>query len=129
MRFITAKQKLFITLTHYASRFLGHGGLIVYTIRFYFNKNSVIVLLSLSLASWAQEIGIHPGVLLVVMLMAVEFWFLPHQSSSYQIAYYSTDEKAFSHSQARKLMIAKLFVSLIAIAISVPYWRIIGLIR
>jgi len=103
--------------------------LIVYFVRFYFNKNSVVVLLTLSLASWAQEIGIHPGVLLLVMLMAIESWFLPHQSPSYQIAYYSTDEKAFSHAQARKLMIAKFFTSLIAIALSVPYWRMLGFIR
>ena len=103
--------------------------LIVYIVRFYFNKNSVIVLLSLSLGSWATEIGIHPGVLLLVMLMAVESWFLPHQAPSYQIAYYSTDEKAFSHAQARKLMIAKFLVSLIAISLSIPYWRMLGLIR
>ena len=37
--------------------------------------------------------------------------------------------KAFSHAQARKLMIAKFFVSLLAIALSIPYWRMLGLIR
>ena len=103
--------------------------LIVYVVRLYLNKNSVIVLLSLSLAAWVQDIGIHEGVLLLVMLMAIESWFLPHQTPSYQIAYYSTDEKAFSHAQARKLMFAKFVVSLIAIAISIPYWRMLGLIH
>jgi len=122
-------RPILLPVSDHPVAFLIFVALIVYVVRFYFNKNSVIVLLSLSLTSWAQEIGIHPGVLLLVMLMAIESWFLPHQTPSYQIAYYSTDEKAFSHSQARKLMIAKFFVSLIAIAISVPYWQMLGLIR
>ena len=72
--------------------------------------------------------GIHPGVLLLAILMAIESWFLPYQTDSYQIVYYSTEEKAFSHAQARKLMVAKFFASLLALTLSVPYWKILGLI-
>ena len=83
----------------------------------------------LVLGPWAPTVGIHPGVLLLTVLMSLEAWFLPYQNSSYQITYYSTDEKAFSHAQARKLMIVKFITSLLAIAISVPYWRVLGFIR
>jgi anion transporter len=103
--------------------------LLVYGVRFLLNKTSAVVLFMLVLGSWSQNAGIHPGVLLLTVLIALESWFLPYQTPSYQIAYYSTDEKAFSHAQARKLMIVKFIVSLLAIVISVPYWKLLGLVR
>jgi di/tricarboxylate transporter len=103
--------------------------LLVYLMRFLLNKTATVILLMLGLTPWAQDMGIHPGVLLITILMALDSWFLPYQSASYQISYYSTDEKAFSHGQARKLMIAKLFASLLALILSVPYWRMLGLIK
>jgi hypothetical protein len=83
----------------------------------------------LTLTAWAQNLGIHPGVLLLTVLMAIDSWFFPYQSDVYQITYFSTDERAFSHAQARKLMYAKLVVSLLAITISVFYWRMLGFIH
>ncbi len=109
--------------------FLTAVSLLIYCLRLFLNKTPTVILLTFSLASWAQDIGIHPGVLLISMLMAIDSWFLPYQTLSYQIAYYSTDEKAFSHAQARKLMAAKFLVSLLAIAMSVPYWRMLGFIK
>ena len=109
--------------------FLMIVNLLVYFLRFFLNKTTVVILSILSLTPWAQDMGIHPGVLLLTILMGTESWFLPYQTDSYQIVYYSTNEKAFSHAQARKLMVAKLFASLLAIAISVPYWRMLGLIK
>jgi di/tricarboxylate transporter len=79
--------------------------LAVYTISFFLRRTPTVILLMLSLTSWAQDMGIHPGVLLLSILMTIDSWFLPYQSDSYQITYYSTGEKAFSHAQARKLMI------------------------
>jgi anion transporter len=101
----------------------------VYGLRFLLKKPATVVLLLVTLTHMAQEIGIHPGVLLITILIAIEAWFLPYQTDSYQIAYYSTEEKAFSHAQGRKLMIVKFFVSFLTIAASVPYWRMLGFIR
>jgi di/tricarboxylate transporter len=109
--------------------FLMIVNLLAYFMRFFLNKTTVVILSILSLTPWAQDMGIHPGVLLLTILMGTESWFLPYQTDSYQIVYYSTDEKAFSHAQARKLMVAKFFASLLAITISVPYWRMLGLIK
>ncbi len=116
-------------VSFHALAFLLAVALIVYLVRFFLRKPPAAILLMLTLMPWAQEIGIHPGVLLITILIAIEAWFLPYQTDSYQIAYYSTDEKAFSHAQARKLMVAKFFASLLAIAISIPYWRMLGFIR
>jgi len=109
--------------------FLVAVNLLVYFLRFLLNKTTTVILSVLTLTPLAQELGIHPGVLLLAVLMGTESWFLPYQTDSYQIVYYSTEEKAFSHAQARKLMVAKFLASLLAIAISVPYWRMLGLIK
>ena len=113
----------------YPTVFLVVVALMVYFVRFFFNNSSTLIFLSIILIPAAQSIGIHPGVLLLTILMAIESWFLPYQGNTYLIAYYSTDEKAFSHAQARKLMVAKFISSLLAIAISVPYWKMLGLIH
>lgn len=102
---------------------------LVYLVRFLLGRFPTIVLFTLVLAPWAQGIGIHPGVLLLCVLMALETWFFPYQTANYLLAYYSTDEKAFSHAQARKLMVVKFVASLLAVAISIPYWRMLGWIR
>jgi len=102
--------------------------LIVYALRFLLKKAPLVVLCMVILTPMAQHVGIHPGVLLLTILISIESWFLLYQTDSYQIAYYSTDEKAFSHAQGIKLMVFKFFVSLLAIAISVPYWRMLGFI-
>jgi len=103
--------------------------LIVYFVRLFLKKIPAVILLMLTLTPLAEANGIHPGVLLITILLAVESWFLPYQTDSYQVAYYSTDGKSFSHLQARQLMIAKFFTSLFAVAISVPYWEMLGYIR
>ena len=109
--------------------FLAAVTILLYLVRIFLNKTPTAILFTLSLAPWAQDIGIHPGVLLITILLAVECWFLPYQTISYQIAYYSTDGKAFSHAQARKLMVVKFVTSLVSLAVSVPYWQMLGLIR
>jgi anion transporter len=109
--------------------FLAAVTIVVYLVRIFLNKTPTVILFTLSLAPWAQDIGIHPGVLLISILIASDCWFLPYQTISYQIAYYSTDGKAFSHAQARKLMVVKFAVALLTLAVSIPYWRMLGLIR
>jgi anion transporter len=102
----------------------------VYFIRFFLGKTPTVILLStLGLSSWAQELGVHPGVLLITILMANESWFLLSQNDAYQIAFYSTDGNAFSHAQARKLMVVRCAANFLALGLSVPYWKLLGSIR
>jgi anion transporter len=103
--------------------------LLTYFVRFFLVKTPTVILLTLAVMSSARDLGIHPGVLLLTVLMAVESWFLPYQTPSYQITYCTTEGKAFSHAQARKLMVAKFIASILAVSISVPYWKLLGLIQ
>jgi hypothetical protein len=99
--------------------------LLVYLARVFLRREATLALLMLSLTPWAQNMGIHPGVLLMTILVACEGWFLIYQDNSYLLTYYSVEEKAFSHAQARKLMVVKLISCFLVIAVSVPYWKLL----
>lgn len=101
---------------------------LVYLVRLFLLATPTVVVLMLTLSSWAQGLGIHPGILLITILMAVETWFFPYQQFSYLLARDLTGNR-FSHSQARKLLIAKVLASYAALVISVPYWRALGLMQ
>jgi anion transporter len=98
-------------------------------VRFVLNKFAAIILLALALTPLGQQLGVHPGVILLVILLNLDVWFFPYQLDVYQIAYFGTGEQGFSHAQGRRFMAAKLVVSLVAVAVSVPWWRALGFIR
>ena len=102
--------------------------LVTIAVRFVLNKFAATILLVLALTPLGQQLGVHPGVILLVILLSLDVWFFPYQLDVYQIAYFGTGEQGFSHSQGRRLMVAKLVVSLAAVAVSVPWWRALGLI-
>ena len=78
------------------------------------------VRLMYSSCAMGLNIGIHPGIILLTICMATECFLLPYQDGPYQIAYSSTDGQAFSHVQARKVLIAKFIATLAALALSIP---------
>ena len=97
--------------------------------RLFLRKAAAVVLLTVTFIPIGQSVGVHPGVLLLTILMASECFFLPYQDGPYQIAYSSTEGKAFSHRQARRVLTAKLIATLLAVAVSVPYWTMLGFIE
>jgi DASS family divalent anion:Na+ symporter len=102
--------------------------LLVWCARLFIRKSAVVAFFALALVPLARDFAIHPGVLLLTIVMACECFFLPYQDGPYQIAYSSTNGLAFSHDQARRILLAKCFATLGAVAISIPYWRTLGLI-
>jgi anion transporter len=96
--------------------------------RLFLRKSAVVTFFTLTLVPLAQDLAIHPGVLLLTILMASECFFLSYQDGPYQIAYSSTKGLAFSHDQARKILLARCIATFAAVAISIPYWRMLGLI-
>jgi di/tricarboxylate transporter len=117
-------------LFYFSSRpefFLAAVLLLVYAVRFVLHKSPVVLLLMVGLMPWAQSLQIHPGLLVITILLGLECWFLPYQTDSYLIAYSSTGGNAFSHRQAQKVMALKFITSFLALAVSIPYWRALGL--
>ena len=103
--------------------------LLVYVVRIVLHKAPVMVIFMVGLVPWAESLQIHPGALLITILLGIECWFLPYQTDSYLIAYSSSGGNAFSHRQGRKVMLLKVFASFLALLISIPYWKALGLIQ
>jgi hypothetical protein len=109
--------------------FLAVVSLAVYFIRFFLAKTPTVILIHSRIKFLGARVGGASRVLLITVLMANESWFLLYQNDAHQIAYYSTDGNAFSHAQARKLMAVRFAANFLALAVSVPYWRLLGFIR
>lgn len=72
--------------------------LVTIVVRFLLNKFAATILLTLALTPLGQQLGVHPGVVLLVILLTVDVWFFPYQLDVYQIAYFGTGE----HSATRR---------------------------
>ncbi|MDQ3810681.1 MAG: anion permease, partial [Chloroflexota bacterium] len=94
-----------------------------------FRPGPIAVLLALALYQTAASLGIDPWVVAVTAILATNLWLYPQQNVLYLTAYHGTGERAFSHAQARPLAVVYALAVLVAIAVSVPYWTWIGLIR
>jgi anion transporter len=96
--------------------------------RLFIRKAAVVTFFMITMIPIAQSVGVHPGALLLTVVMASESFFVAYQDGPYQIAYSTTNGQAFSHIQARKLLLLKTFATLLAIGVSVPHWKYLGLI-
>jgi DASS family divalent anion:Na+ symporter len=77
----------------------------------------------------ASALGLHPLVIGLVVLISAEPFFFPYQNLMYLNLIQSTEGKLFSHEQAVKLAWLNIFIILTAILISVPFWKLMDLIR
>jgi DASS family divalent anion:Na+ symporter len=103
--------------------------LVAFVVRLFLKKITAAVVSTIVLIPWATVMDIHPGVILLAILIGMESWFLPYQDDSYQLVYNTTEGRSFSHAQARKIMIAKFVSAFLAIGLSYPYWKALGYIN
>lgn len=120
---------LLSAVSFHPAAFLMFVLVLVYAVRLFLLPTPTVMLVLISLTPWAEGIGIHPGILLLTVLMGVEVWFMPYQHVAYALAYGYTSGNAFSHSQGRKLMFFKLIASVVGLLISIPYWKFLGFIH
>jgi di/tricarboxylate transporter len=93
-----------------------------------FRPGPIGLLIWLALQGTATGLGINPWVLAMTILMPMMFWLYPQQNMMYLTAYYGANEQAFTHTQARPLAFVHAIASFIALAASVPVWKLMGLI-
>ena len=86
-------------------------------------------LVTIALVPVASAAGIHPFVVGVIAVIACNGFFLPYQSTTYLALYSGTGGKIFTHGQALRAALAYGAWTLIAVALSVPVWRLMGLLR
>jgi C4-dicarboxylate transporter len=92
-------------------------------------EDATAILLTVAMCPIAQGIGIHPWILVMVVLLASDPFFYASQSTTYLTAYYSTEEKSFSHKQGQKLSVYYAAMVLLSIVLSIPFWQMLGLIK
>ena len=85
-------------------------------------------LITIALGPVAAQAGISPLVVGLVALIACNGFFLPYQSTTYLALYHGTGGELFSHAQARPAALAYGVASLLALATSVVFWRLMGLV-
>lgn len=84
-------------------------------------------LVTIALAPVAAAAGIHPYVVGLIAVVACNAFFLPYQSTTYLALGAGTGGTLFTHAQALPTAIAYAVWTVIAAALSVPAWHLMGL--
>jgi anion transporter len=85
-------------------------------------------LITIALAPVASASGIHPFIVGLVAVIACNGFFLPYQSTAYLALCSGTAGKLFTHRQVVPTALAYGAWTLVAVVLSVPVWRMMGLI-
>lgn len=125
-------------LTSYVSRVTQHPlyflwlvGLIVIALRFaVVSSNALVTILMVSLMPAAQQIGIHPWVLgMVVFVVAQTVFIFAYQNPIYLVGYHCSEGRLNTHAQAGLISVIGLVGVFIGIAIAVFAWRYSGFVK
>jgi anion transporter len=85
-------------------------------------------LVTIAIAPVATAAGIHPFVVGLIAVIACNGFFVPYQSTTYLALYAGTGGQLFTHAQAVPAAIAYGVWTVVAIALSVPVWHLMGLL-
>src|SRR5581483_9431535 len=98
-----------------------------FALAFVVRWQAAAVLLTLILAPAAVALGVSPWVVGIIALVGTNTWLLPYQSTIYLALYYGMDE-SYTHASVRPVAWAYALSVLAGVALSVPYWRALGLL-
>lgn len=87
-----------------------------------------MLLLALAVVPTAPQLGISGWLAGLVVLLAANVWVLPYQGLEYLIAREATGGQAFDDRQGTRFGAALTAVRFAAIALSVPIWKLAGLL-
>ena len=73
--------------------------------------------------------GINPFIAGLILLISANPFILPYQNMMYTNIVSGTEGKMFRHRQALMFSLLHVLIVLVSIALSVPYWKWLGLIR
>jgi di/tricarboxylate transporter len=97
-------------------------------IRLALDQDLTVVLMGVTLLPVAPRIGVDPWVVVITVLALSVAWFLPSQTVSYLVAQSASEGRLFSHAQAQRFAFAYTALVLLGLTLSVPYWRLLGLL-
>ncbi|MEX1030137.1 MAG: SLC13 family permease [Paenibacillaceae bacterium] len=102
--------------------------LFIYILCFFIYSTPAIILLIVALLPLFQSLGIDPWILIFIVLLSADPFIVPYQSEVYLAAYYSSNEKGFTHRQGRKLAFLYCGAVIVIVFASIPFWTMIGLL-
>jgi di/tricarboxylate transporter len=124
------------TLKPYMEVFLGNTlvfllalSLVVTLLRFVLPLPATLVVIILSITPLAYTLDVHPFVIALVTLASANPWVFPYQNIFFCLMLEATDGKIFTHKHTVRMAFAHIVIVLAAVAVSVPHWRALGLIR
>ncbi len=106
---------------------LGVAGLSIF-LNLILSQQTALLIISVTLIPVAPLFRMEPWVIIATALSVSSMWFLPTQTTSYLLAYSTSEGRLFSHRQARQVSFIFAVVMLIALVLIVPYWRLLGLL-
>jgi CRP-like cAMP-binding protein/di/tricarboxylate transporter len=99
-----------------------------FAVRLVLEQDLTVLLVSLALVPVAAAAGVEPWAVTIALLATSVAWFLPFQTSSYMVARSASEDRLFSHEQARRFAVAYAGLTLLGLALAVPYWRLLGVL-
>ncbi|MEP7003588.1 MAG: cyclic nucleotide-binding domain-containing protein [Chloroflexota bacterium] len=108
--------------------FVLFAGVLTIAVRSLLAADQAILLLSLALIPVAPAVGIHPWLAVIPILALGLSWHIPAQSPEYLVAYGSSQGRLFSHAQGRRMALVYDGIALAGLALSLPYWHLLGFI-
>lgn len=103
-------------------------GVLVVGCRFVLPATPTILLLSLALVPVASHVGLSPWVVGFVIISMGTPWLHPSQSLFYRLVTEMTRGEMMPPRDGTVVGVVMTLITLVAIAASVPYWRMLGLI-
>ena len=102
--------------------------LLCFAVSFVVRWQASAPLITIALAPVASAAGMHPVIVGLIAVIACHGFFLPYQSTTYLALYAGTGGKLFTHAQALPTALAYGGWTIVAVALSVPVWRWMGLL-
>jgi CRP-like cAMP-binding protein len=90
--------------------------------------DQAVILLGIGLIPIAGAVGVHQWVVVIAILTFALSWHVAAQTPEYLVAHVASEGRLYSHAQARRAAFAYLVVAFIALALNLPYWRLLGLL-
>ena len=102
--------------------------LVSLVLRLVLEQDLTVLLVSLAMIPVATAAGVEPWAVTIALLTTSVTWLLPFQTSAYMVARAASEDRLFSHEQARRFALAYAGLTLLGLALAVPYWRLLGLL-
>ena len=102
------------------------AGVLTIIVKSFLAADQAILLLGLGLIPVAESVQINPWLAVIAILSLGVSWHVPSQSPEYLVAYGATHGRLYSHVQARKMAFAYEGIALAGLALSLPYWHVLG---